>query len=101
MDNNNHDQTFVTEQRLLRAVTTQRELFDEKLARVQGTLESRISYLSQMIQWAAIMALTVSVLLALGGILITVNKNGRALEGRVIIEQPIPGDALKQQAPLQ
>lgn len=102
MDNNsNPDPTLVTEARLLRAVTTQRELFDEKLGRVQGTLESRMTYLSQMIQWAAIMALTVSVLLALGGILITVNENGPASEGRVIIEQPIPGDALKQQAPLR
>lgn len=102
-NNNNPDQPVVTEQRLLRAMTTQKELFDEKLGRVQGTLESRMLYLSQMIQWVAIMALAVIVLMALGGILITVNKNGAALEGgRVIIEQPIPGDALKlHQAPLQ
>lgn len=101
MDKNIPDQTLVTEQRLLRAVAVQKELFEEKLGRVQGTLESRMMYLSQMIQWVAIMALALSVLIALGGIFMAVNTNGRAQEGQVIIEQPSSGEALHQDSPLQ
>lgn len=99
MNNNNPDSTWVTEQRLLEAVATQRELFEGKLGRIEGALESKILHLTQMLQWVAIMAIALSVLVAVGGMFVAFSIGSQ--NERVIIEQSLPGSGVRQQEPLQ
>lgn len=84
------DPAAVTAQQLLVAMAAERELFEEKLSRIEGTLETKTRHLSEMIQWVGILGLVLAVIVGLGSIImaIRVGENSEAVE--LLIEAPMP-----------